>query len=182
MHSRDSRRVTVRRRTDADINACMNVLAEVHEHDAYPRNWPDNPRAWLSYPELIAAWVAEIDGEIVGQVGLARPTADDVAPDRWSSRTGSDRGTAAVIARLFVRPNARGRGLAAALMSEAEQHARQQGTHPVLDVVEDDDRVVAFYERLGWAFLGSAEQRWGPDQIVTVRCYTAPRTTASGSP
>ncbi|GGV81306.1 hypothetical protein GCM10010294_54680 [Streptomyces griseoloalbus] len=35
----------VRRRTDRDLGDCVRVLAEVHEHDGYPVNWPD---AWGS--------------------------------------------------------------------------------------------------------------------------------------
>ncbi|MFD8570289.1 hypothetical protein [Streptomyces sp. NPDC059639] len=44
----------------------------------------------------------------------------------------------------------------------------------MLDVVTTDTAAIALYERLGWEFLGTGQQRWGPDLLVTVRCYAAP--------
>ncbi|MFE9483030.1 GNAT family N-acetyltransferase [Streptomyces spororaveus] len=163
----------VRRRTDGDLGACVRALAEVHEQDGYPVNWPDHPRDWLSGPALLAAWVAELDGRIVGHVGLSRSAADDAAPALWSSREGVSSAAAAVVGRLFVAPAARGHGIGALLMARAVREARERGLHPVLDVVASDAAAVALYERLGWELLATVEQRWSPEQTVSVRCYAA---------
>ncbi|MDX3518422.1 GNAT family N-acetyltransferase [Streptomyces scabiei] len=166
----------VRCRVEGDLDGCAGVLAEVHRRDGYPVDWPERPGAWLSPPALLAAWVAELDGRIAGHVGLARSGAGDAAPGLWSERTGVDVGRTAVISRLFVAPSARGRGHGAALLARAGAEARRRGLHPVLDVVASDTAAAALYERLGWQFLATVEQRWGPDRTVAVRCYAAAAT------
>lgn len=136
-------------------------------------NWPDNPVGWLTQPSVLAAWVAEIDGRIVGHVGLSRSGAGDAAPALWSSRAGVTVERTAVVSRLFVAPAARGHGVGALLMAEAVREARERELHPVLDVVASDRSAAALYERLGWELLAVVEQQWGPRQTVTVRCYAA---------
>lgn len=172
--SGDSTAHDVRYRTDRDLADCVRVLAEVHERDGYPVNWPDRPGPWLTPPSLVAAWVVDLDGRIAGHAGLSRSGAGDAAPGLWSDRTGVGVDGTAVLSRLFVAPSARGRGLGASLVSEAVVEARRRGLHPVLDVVASDTAAAALYERLGWQFLATVEQRWGPDQRVAVRCYAAP--------
>ncbi|MBT2386378.1 GNAT family N-acetyltransferase [Streptomyces sp. ISL-11] len=172
--TRDGRAVCrVRRREDSDLGACVRALAAVHERDGYPVDWPARPDVWLSPPSSLTAWVAELDGRSVGHIGLCRAGAGDVAPGLWSDREGVGRGTTAVISRLFVAPDGRGRGIGASLMAEAVREARCRGLHPVLDVVATDTAAAALYERLGWELLGTAEQRWGPGRTVTLRCYAA---------
>lgn len=164
---------SVRQRSDRDLGDCVRVLAEVHERDGYPVNWPDLPDAWLTPPSLIASWVAELDGRVAGHVGLSRSDAGDAAPGLWSARTGVSVDATAVVNRLFVAPSARGHGIGALLMAQAVEHAQNHGLHPVLDVVASDTAAAALYERLGWQLLATVEQRWSPEQRVAVRCYAA---------
>jgi GNAT superfamily N-acetyltransferase len=56
----------IRRRTAADLDACVAMLRAVHERDAYPMNWPADPRSWL----LETAWIAEWDGTVAGHVAV----------------------------------------------------------------------------------------------------------------
>ncbi|MGW0843792.1 GNAT family N-acetyltransferase [Streptomyces sp. NPDC002787] len=149
------------------------MLAEVHERDGYPVNWPDRPGDWLTPPALVAAWVVELDGRIAGHIGLSHSDAGDAAPGLWSARAGVSVDRTAVISRLFVAPSARGRGLGALLMTRAVAEARERGLHPVLDVVASDTAAAVLYERLGWQLLATVEQRWSPDRTVAVRCYAA---------
>ncbi|MGV4890326.1 GNAT family N-acetyltransferase [Streptomyces viridosporus] len=164
---------SVRQRTDRDLGDCVRVLAEVHEHDGYPVNWPDFPGAWLTPPSLIASWVAELDGRPAGHVGLSRSGAGDAAPGLWSARAGVRIDATAVVNRLFVAPWARGHGIGGLLMAQAVAEAQERGLHPVLDVVASDTAATGLYERLGWQSLATVEQQWSPEQKVAVRCYAA---------
>ncbi|MFE7399809.1 GNAT family N-acetyltransferase [Streptomyces sp. NPDC057557] len=164
---------SVRQRTDRDLGDCARALAEVHERDGYPVNWPDSPGAWLTPPSLIASWVAELDGRVAGHIGLSRSGAGDAAPALWSARAGVSTDATAVVNRLFVAPWARGHGIGALLMGQAVAEAQDRGLHPVLDVLASDTAAAALYERLGWQLLATVEQQWSPEQKVTVRCYAA---------
>ncbi|MGW2378062.1 MULTISPECIES: GNAT family N-acetyltransferase [Kitasatospora] len=167
--------VGVRRRRTADLADCVRALADVHATDGYPAEWPERPAAWLSPDGLLGAWVAEADGRIAGHVGLVRSTPGDLAPARWSLRTGGRPELTAVIGRLYVAPAARGRAVGARLLARAVAHARALGLHPVLDVLATDTAAVALYRRLGWTSLGSGEQRWASGRTVLVHSFAAPR-------
>ncbi|MGJ5893557.1 N-acetyltransferase [Streptomyces sp. V2] len=160
---------TVRPRTDDDVAACVEALADVHRQDGYPVNWPEHPGRWLSQASGLGAWVAVLDGRTVGHIALNPGGEGDVAPGLWG-----DPGTTAVVSRLFVAPSARGHGIGAQLMERAVAEARERGLHPVLDVVATDTAAAALYERLGWKLLATVEQRWSAWQTVTVHCYAAP--------
>lgn len=162
------------------------MLAAVHKADGYPVNWPAEPRAWLEGTDAIGAWVAELDGRVVGHVGLARPGPGDEAPGLWreavseaAEATGAAGSTGeteavAVLSRLYVAPDARGHGIGALLMGRAAREARGRGLHPVLDVVSSDRSATALYERMGWRSLGVVEREWEPGQRVVLHCYAAP--------
>lgn len=164
----------IRPRETADLGECVHVLAEVHKTDGYPVNWPDNPREWLMRPSLLAAWVAERGGRVVGHIALSRGGAGDAAPALWSRHAMGPVEETAVVSRLFVSPTARGHGIGTLLMARAVQEAKARAAHPVLDVLVSDTSAVALYERLGWSLLATVEQQWGPDRTAIVHCYAAP--------
>lgn len=166
--------VRIRPRDKADLEACVRMLAEVHEHDGYPVNWPADPLAWLTDPCPLAAWVVELDGRLVGHVALAPRTTGDIAPALFASRTGRDIDDTGVVGRLFVSPAARGHGIGARLLTQAVGHALDHRLRPVLDVVASDVSAIVLYERLGWTLLSSVDQQWGPDRTVTVHSYAGP--------
>ncbi|WP_075737240.1 GNAT family N-acetyltransferase [Streptomyces acidiscabies] len=160
---------TVRPRTDDDVAACVEALADVHRRDGYPVNWPENPGGWLAQASGLGAWVAVLDGRVVGHIALNIGGEGDVAPGLWGAPE-----TTAVVSRLFVGPEARGHGFGVRLMERVVVEARRRGLHPVLDVVATDTAAAALYERLGWKLLATVEQRWSAEQMVTVHCYAAP--------
>lgn len=170
--------IPIRPRRAPDLPVCVAALAQVHVADGYPTNWPERPADWLGGGSLVGAWVAELDGCVVGHVALCRSAADDVAPTMWSGREGVAVEETAVVSRLFVAPGARGHGIGAGLLARVVAEAGELGVHPVLDVVESDTSATALYERTGWQFLGTGRQRWSPRQTVTVRCYAAPAGAA----
>ncbi|MFF4803632.1 GNAT family N-acetyltransferase [Streptomyces sp. NPDC001351] len=164
----------VRPRTDGDLPACVEALAAVHRHSGYPVNWPDRPADWLTTHAQLTAWVAELDGHVVGHLSLSRAAEGDAAPALWAAREGVGVDVTAVVGRLFVSPAARGHGLGGALVARAVEEAWTLGLHPVLDVVDSDAAATALYERLGWELLDVVEQHWAPQQVVSLRCYAAP--------
>jgi ribosomal protein S18 acetylase RimI-like enzyme len=151
----------------------VSVLSDVHDRDAYPVNWPDDPTTWLAHAGQVGAWVAELDGQTVGHIALSSPRTGDLAPHVWSRTVGAGVDHAGVISRLFVGPAARGRGVASLLLAQAVHHAQERGLHPVLDVVASDASAIALYERLGWSRLGQFDQAWDSGQKITVHCYAA---------
>ncbi|WP_425825150.1 GNAT family N-acetyltransferase [Streptomyces fractus] len=159
----------VRARRSGDLAACVEALRAVHHADGYPTNWPKDPVGWLAGGDIVGAWVGCLDERVAGHVLLTPPTPDDVAPTLVPAGT-----SVAVVGRLFVAPSARGHRLGAALLNRAAREARRHGALAVLDVVATDSSAIALYERLGWRFLAEGQQAWGPDELVTVRCYSAP--------
>lgn len=171
--------VLIRHRDTSDLDACARVLAEVHERDQYPMNWPADPVDWLSMSATLAAWVAELDGRVVGHVVLCRAEEGDATPPVWRERTGTPIEDTAVVSRLFVDPAARGHGTGALLMAEVVREARARGLQPLLEVLSSDLAATALYERLGWELLDTVEQQWHPGETVVVRCYAAAEPVAS---
>lgn len=138
----------IRPRTGADLDACVQALAEVHAADRYPVDWPDTPARWLTPADLVRAWVAVEDGRVTGHVGLAE-VEPDVAVSAGMSVAGA-------VTRLFVVPGARGGGLAARLLD-----AVLAEVSPLTLEVSDEGRAaIALYERHGWRRLGSTRARW----------------------
>jgi GNAT superfamily N-acetyltransferase len=164
--------VTVRRRRAKDLPGCVRALEVVHATNAYPMWWPADPTGWLSPAGLAAAWVAELAGVVVGHVCLVRGVEDPLV----TSLTGAHRDQLATVSRLFVAPEARGRGLAASLLAAATAHASAQGLELMLDVVDDGGPAVALYERLGWRLVDRRLTDWITPSggRLPMRVYLAP--------
>lgn len=59
------------------------------------------------------------------------------------------------IYQMYVSPDARGTGTAAALIQAGEDHIRHQGHQTArLEVIPQNHRAIAFYEKRGWQQLG----------------------------
>jgi ribosomal protein S18 acetylase RimI-like enzyme len=184
--------LATRGRTESDLDECVNLMAEVHRRDGYPLRWPADPRRFLGTSKIFAAWVATVDGQLVGHVALSVVSPDDAAPQLLGvARSAPASGVAAggggaasaagtvgsggvaMVSRLFVGTAARGCGAGRALMRQATEAARERGLHLLLDVHSANTSAIALYERLGWNFIGTSCAQWGPDQ-VTLLSYTAP--------
>jgi GNAT superfamily N-acetyltransferase len=146
--------VIVRERTAADLGACVRALRAVHEADGYPMNWPADPARWLTPEPLLGAWVAELpEGGLAGHVVVQ---ADGE------------------LARLFVAPWARRRGVAHVLVSTAREWARAGGVGLTLNVIEEKrSAATAFYEATGWRYTHTSVAGWtGPGgEPVRLRHY-----------
>ena len=148
----------IRARLDTDLDACVEALRAVFAVDSYPTAWPSNPARWLTPSDLWQAWVAVDGASIVGHMVLSS-SADAVA-----------------VNRLFVVPDARGRGLAATLLATARDAAQDQRLD--LEVADHNRDAVRLYERTGWRRLDSYRADWlAPDgKPALVHRYTLPST------
>lgn len=98
---------TVRPRESRDLAEAATVLTAVHESDGYPVEGVKDPEAWLSPEGLLAAWVAELDGHVVGHVAINSPQPGEEVARLWREESGDDDSHIGVLARLFVAREAR---------------------------------------------------------------------------
>ena len=166
---------TIRARKPDDMGASVALLADVHAADGYPMRWPTDPPAWLTPDTLLSAWVAEDESGMMGHVALCHAAGETAAPV-WSAAAGLPPERIAAVARLFVTPRARGRGLGAVLLATACGAARERGLRPALEVLGHDRRAIALYERAGWRRVGSAATPWASASggYAVLHYYLAP--------
>lgn len=88
-----------------------------------------------------AVFVAEIEGRVVGMIGLAPKGA---AKERHKG----------IIHSMFVLPDGRGRGIGGALMAACLDHAREVVEIVQLVVVASNTPAVSLYERAGFERFG----------------------------
>jgi ribosomal protein S18 acetylase RimI-like enzyme len=105
----------------------------------------DEYRAWVAVDapaaDPVSDDLATVEADLAGFV----TTSVDEAP------TVFDQPDRLVVGDLYVAEPHRGDGLATALMERAGQRAREAGCgEVVLDVDVDNDRALAFYEKLGF--------------------------------
>ncbi|WP_327290249.1 GNAT family N-acetyltransferase [Streptomyces sp. NBC_01198] len=165
----------VRPRLRGDIPAAAAGLVAVHESDGYPVEGVSEPEAWLTPPGMVNAWVAEIGGTVVGHVAVSRPDGEE-AVSRWLDRSGvSTEGGVGVLARLFVVPAARSKGVGEDLVRAAVADARSRGMRLVLDVLTKDTAAIRLYTRLGWTGLGTAVHTFAEGrQAAEALCFVSP--------
>ena len=151
---------TIRAAVDADAEAVGTLSVLAYREDGYLDG--------IGGPELEAdlrdgarrvreatVLVAEAHGELLGTVTLAEPGspyAETAGPGELEVRM------------LAVAPDARRRGIAAALMDAAHAQAREQGMRRVVLCSEARFRHVhRFYERLGYE--RQPERDWSPGGV-----------------
>jgi ribosomal protein S18 acetylase RimI-like enzyme len=146
--------VVVRRRTDDDFAALVQIMARTRATDDYPTYLPgDDYHRFLTRPESLEAWVAEWDGRICGHVALnalASPGAMQVLRDADIG------GPVGAVARLLVDPGFRRQGVAGELLQTVRAAAQSQQRTPVIEVVESSNAAIALYRSAGWVELGRA--------------------------
>jgi len=145
----------LRPRSEVDLAACEAIAREVHALDGYPPYMPDDDfRGFLVARDAFGAWVALLEGAVVGHVALHRRSTRAVMA-LAASAVGVSETQLAVVARLFVGPGARGSGVGRPLLDHARDEARARGLVPILDVWTELGSAIALYESAGWERLGT---------------------------
>jgi GNAT superfamily N-acetyltransferase len=133
--------IRIRTPAEADLPALAALMAEL----GYPAS-PEQLRARLARiagNRDYATLVAEVDGEVVGMIGLQRGWAYE-----------HDRPFVRILA-LVVSGRMRGRGVGARLVADAEAWARGHDAYAVhLTTSLHRDEAHRFYERLGFERTG----------------------------
>ncbi|MDH2393139.1 GNAT family N-acetyltransferase [Streptomyces sp. HNM0663] len=168
------RSAIIRPRRESDIPRAALALVQTHHRDGYPVEGVNAPEQWLTSPPALNAWVADLNGEIVGHVAINHPTEGDAAVSLWKHSGEDDKAQAAVLARLFVAPQARGIGLGKLLVDAATEYAETKRLRLVLDVMTKDKAAIRLYERLGWSRLGEVVHTFGEGQQTPAVCYVSP--------
>jgi GNAT superfamily N-acetyltransferase len=145
--------------------ALLEALKATHDVDQYPVLPTHVTAEWLLDGDDGMAWVAEDAGRVIGHIAVA---AADEDPDALSMH------------RLFVRPDARGRGVASALLTTVETFARLLGQDLFLEVVSHNTDAIHLYENRGWRRVGGYTALWkAPDAShPEINLYAAPANRA----
>ncbi len=164
----------VRQGTLDDIEAVMTLvrrvvpLMRVSGNLQWDNDYP-NPAVFERDVELAQLWVAEIDGQDEKQIaGIAAITTDqepEYANVGWDTSE-----LAIVVHRLAVDPVFQGKGIAAALMQQAEVVARLRGI-PILrvDTNSQNQATQKLFPKLGYLYAGETGFSFRPG--LRFLCY-----------
>ena len=150
--------VTIRDRRHDDLPALAAVLAEQQAATRYPVRWPlpVPVEDFLVRPGEERAWVAEVDGRVVGHVAVY--ALDGPLRAHFVAAVGSE--DLAELAVLFVGSDVIGTGVGGRLHDTAVDWIVASGRQPVLDVVPVHDRAVEVYRHRGWEVVGEVQPAW----------------------
>jgi ribosomal protein S18 acetylase RimI-like enzyme len=145
--------VELRARTPDDIEALATVAARVQASDGYPHYLPDQDFVrFLTRPEPLCSWVAEIDSTVVGHVAITAGTSSPAVMELV--RDDGIEGDVVFIARLLVDPNVRRRGIGTRLLKHARREAIARGSRPALEVVLAASAAISLYRAADWREIG----------------------------
>ena len=153
----------IRRATVADLPAILALVRRV-----VPLMQASGNRQWSAdYPnetvfradiERQQLWVAELDGTIAGVAALTQDQDAEYAQADWDVTQ-----PALVTHRLAVDPAAQGRGVALALMQQAEKQAVAQGLNVLrVDTNSENAATQRLFPKLGYRFAGEITLAFRP--------------------
>jgi ribosomal protein S18 acetylase RimI-like enzyme len=136
----DSVMVLVRR-----VVPLMRASGNLQWDDHYP-----NADVFERDIELDQLWLAEIDGEIAGVAAITSDQEPEYANVGWDIHE-----TAIVVHRLAVDPGFQGKGVAVALMEQAEAVARERGIVALrVDTNTQNQVTQRLFPKLGYELAG----------------------------
>lgn len=163
----------IRPRRNSDIAACADLVREVHALDRYPRFLPDDLTLFLTPPDAYGSWIADRRGDVTGHIALLPRSLPSVL-QLASNALGRPAEKLAIVARLFVSPQARGEGVGRLLLDSATAEAISRGLWPVLDVDTDLAPAIALYESRGWVRVGTITVRFKDGHSLNEYVYLGP--------
>jgi GNAT superfamily N-acetyltransferase len=168
----------IRPRTDADVDNCLRLAEVVRIADGYPAHVAGSLRDFLVSRDALAAWVAEVGGELVGHVALHSRSTDAVLA-LASERLGQPMDRLGVIARLLVAADARRQGIGGSLLRTATDEALARGLWPILDVVTSHRLAIRMYEASGWERAGVVTSKLRDGTELEEIVYLGPPPSSS---
>jgi GNAT superfamily N-acetyltransferase len=162
--------MNIRLATLKDIPQIMDLIADVVPQMIASGNlqWDNkypNPEVFENDIKLNQLWVADIDGAIGGVTAITTeqyPEYEQVGLDINE--------TAIVTHRLAVSPHFRGKGIAAALLMQAEYEAIERGIETLrVDTNTKNEATQKLFPKLGYTFLGEMGLEFRPG--LRFYCY-----------
>ena len=162
--------MTIRLATLTDIPAIMQLIAEVVPamnalgNFQWDSTYP-NVKVFENDIALNQLWVAEVDGAIVGIAAITTDQEPEYANVGWDINE-----TAIVTHRLAVSEKHRGRGIAAALLMQAEQEAVNRNINLLrIDTNVSNKATQKLFPKLGYHFAGEIGLGFRPN--LRFYCY-----------
>jgi ribosomal protein S18 acetylase RimI-like enzyme len=155
--------LTTRRATLADVPAILALVRQVVPlmNASGNMQWSvDYPNEEVFQNDITQnhLWVAELSGQVVGVAALTQDQDAEYADADWDVTE-----PALVTHRLAVDPAAQGRGVALALMQQAEAEARRQGLRALrVDTNSENAATQRLFPKLGYRFAGEIKLAFRP--------------------
>jgi GNAT superfamily N-acetyltransferase len=162
--------MTIRLANLTDIPGIMQVINAVVPGMLSAGNfqWDDtypNPRVFETDIALNQLWVAVIDDEIAGVTAITTDQSPEYADVGWDINE-----TAIVTHRLAVQPKFNGRGIAAALLLQAEHEAVKRNIGVLrIDTNTENQATQALFPKLGYVYAGEIDLAFRPG--LRFYCY-----------
>ena len=138
----------------------MRASGNLQWDDSYP-----NADAFLRDMNLAQLWVAEDEGQLMGVAAITTDQEPEYAEVGWDPTE-----RAVVVHRLAVDPNFQGKGVAVALMRQAETVALEREIRVLrLDTNSQNEATQKLFPKLGYSFAGEIGLGFRPG--LRFRCY-----------
>jgi GNAT superfamily N-acetyltransferase len=160
----------IRKAMLADIPAVMKLVAEVVPlmNAAGNFQWDNTyPNATVFEKDILMQqlWTAEIDGEIAGVSAITTDQEPEYVKAGWDINE-----PAIVTHRLAVSPRYQGKGIAAALLDEAEKEALRRGIKVLrVDTNTANQATQKLFPKAGYVFAGEIDLGFRPN--LRFFCY-----------
>ncbi|AEU36408.1 GNAT family N-acetyltransferase [Granulicella mallensis] len=138
----------------------MRASGNLQWDDRYP-----NPEVFAQDVQLSQLWVADVDGTLAGMAAITTDQSPEYAQVGWDIHE-----LAIVVHRIAVDPDFAGRGIAIALMQQAETVARERGIAKLrVDTNTQNQVTQRLFPKLGYTFAGEITLDFRPG--LNFLCY-----------
>lgn len=167
--------LVIRARQDSDLPALAELLGRQQAQTRYPFVWPfPQPiEKFLKRPTEIRAWVAELEGDVVGHVAV-ESVGDDPIGRSWAAAHDVQLTELRCVSVFFSDITRAGQGIGSRLLATATEAALADG-YPVLDVVAAHETPVNLYLRRGWQLIETTRAPWHPEMDIPIHLMILPR-------